>query len=244
MTTYEWCVWWVMLLQRDSLVTARRTPEVTTPSHHSALLNINPSRSLFRAFSHYQPRLRRRKQIDSQKLSKKIPRPSFSDQQSQMADDQVAEIPDTSPVPEMVACQCRSTYHWRQGGGSCPNPARWCQWCKDGGCVVARRADAARERREARRSSRNSSRHDPEGRSRRRGHERNSLPMPPTVPFPMLPPLLPMPGMPFPLPWPGAGDASSSESSDSSISSSDGSFDDIRRDPRRMGPQFPRHPWM
>lgn len=175
-----------------------------------------------------------------------------------MADDQVAEIPQPAvvqapaalPAPEleMVACQCRSTYHWRQGGGACPNPARWCQWCKDGGCVLARRADAARERREDRRS-RNSSRYDPDRRRMRRGrHGRRSslpeLPAPPTVPFPMLPPLLPMPGMPFPLPWPGAGDSSSSESEDSSVSSSDGSFDDIRRDPRRMGPQFPRYPWM
>ena len=179
-----------------------------------------------------------------------------------MADDQIAEIPDTDTAPaapQMVACQCRSTYHWRQDHGACPNPARWCRWCSDGGCVLARRADA---RRDARRSG--SSRHGERTRRRRRGHGRHGgssmpeLPAPPTVPFPMLPPLLPMP-MPMPgLPWPGTGhhgrygaggDASSSSES-SSISSSDGSFYDIRRDPRRrpgverMFLQLPCPPWM
>lgn len=173
-----------------------------------------------------------------------------------MADDQIAEIPattaqppDITPVlaPQMVACQCRSTYHWRQDHGACPNPARWCQWCKDGGCVLARQADA---RREGRRSSSSSSRHG-ERRGRRRhrhgGSLMHELPAPPTVPFPMLPPLLPMPmpmlGLPCPIPWPGASDASSSSSSSSSFSS-DSSFDDGGRGTQRMLHQLPRHPWM
>lgn len=170
-----------------------------------------------------------------------------------MADDQATEVPDTEPVQapdttpqvtEMVACQCRSTYHWRHGGGACPNPARWCQWCKDGGCVLARQADAARESRRSR-----SSRHGGRRRRRRRhsssssedglrgggmipNPSRPALPLPPTVPFPMLPfPQFPLP-MPMVVADPyrrrDASDASSSSPSSSS-SSSGGSSDDGRK---------------
>lgn len=153
------------------------------------------------------------------------------------APDTAQALVTTTQVTEMVACQCRSTYHWRHSGGGCPNPARWCQWCKDGGCVLARQADAARESRRSGRSS------------RRRRHRRSRepglpvLPLPPVVPFPMLP----MPPLPFPMPMPGAdfyrgrdaSDASSSSSSRSN-SSGGGSSDDGRRDSERLSLQLYR----
>lgn len=180
-----------------------------------------------------------------------------------MADDQIADVtetaeapetapapdtaqaaPDTTQVTELVACQCRSTYHWRHGGGACPNPARWCQWCKDGGCVLARQANAARERhgRKRRRRSRSRSRSS-HGGMMAPGFP--ALPLPPTVPFPMLPPI---PPLPCPVPWPGTmgrdvSDASSSSPSSSSSSSS-GSSDDGRRDLEKMSLQLFRPPWM
>lgn len=208
-----------------------------------------------------------------------------------MADDQATEVPDTEPaqdaapepepaqapdattqVIETVACQCRSTYHWRHGGGACPNPARWCQWCKDGGCVLARQADAARASRHGR-SSRHEGRRTRRRRRHRGGDESDdgirsggmmptprlpALPLPPTVPFPMLP----FPRLPLPLPMPMVGaklsrgrdmsDASSSSSSSSSSpsslgsssssSSSGGSSDDGRRDLERMSLQLYRPP--
>lgn len=165
---------------------------------------------------------------------------------------EAAPAPDTAQAPvtttqvtEMVACQCRSTYHWRHCGGGCPNPARWCQWCKDGGCVLARQADATRESRRSVRSSSHGGRRS----SRRRRHRRSRqpglpvLPLPPVVPFPMLP----MPPLPFPMPMPGvdfyrgrdASDASSSSSSRSS-SSGGGSSDDGRRDSERLSLQLYR----
>lgn len=164
------------------------------------------------------------------------------------ASDTVQALVTTTQVTEMVACQCRSTYHWRHGGGGgggCPNPARWCQWCKDGGCVLARQADAARESRRSR------SEHGGRRRSIRgsRHHSRNRepgmpvLPLPPIVPFPMLP----MPPLPFPMPMPGADfyrgrDASDASSSSSSRSSSNGggSSDDGRRDLERLSLQLYR----
>lgn len=162
------------------------------------------------------------------------------------APDTAQALVTTTQVTEMVACQCRSTYHWRHGGGGCPNPARWCQWCKDGGCVLARQADAARE---SRRSGSSSSQGGRRSSSRRRRHRRSRgpglpvLPLPPVVPFPMLP----MPPLPFPMSMPGADfyrgrDASDASSSSSSRSSSSGgrSSDDGRRDSERLSLQLYR----
>lgn len=175
-----------------------------------------------------------------------------------MADEQVAEVtesagePDTTQVTEMVACQCRSRYHWRHGGGACPNPARWCQWCKDGGCVLARQADAARQPRDGSRHGRRRRYRSRSSHGSMMAHGLPALPLPPTVPFPMLPPI---PPLPWPVPWPMSmsgegshrrrdGSDSSSSSPSSSSSSSGGSSDDGRRDIEKLSLQVFRPPWM
>lgn len=50
-----------------------------------------------------------------------------------------------------VPCNCRAIYHWRNNT-PCPNPARYCLWCRDGGCTLQREADARRDARELQRS--------------------------------------------------------------------------------------------
>lgn len=60
-----------------------------------------------------------------------------------MADNQPQQVPGMAP------CQCKNIHHWRNNT-PCVNPARWCQWCKDGGCTLRRQADARRVLRETR----------------------------------------------------------------------------------------------
>lgn len=57
-------------------------------------------------------------------------------------------------VPGAAACQCHRIHHYRN---PCHNPSRYCNWCKDGGCAVARRAEASAIRDEARREGAGSS---------------------------------------------------------------------------------------
>lgn len=55
-------------------------------------------------------------------------------------------------IPGVVGCQCRRIHHFRN---PCNNPARYCNWCKDGGCTIARQIEASAIREEARNEARN-----------------------------------------------------------------------------------------
>lgn len=220
------------------------------PSHRRAQRDINllsvPSRPLFSSRllePHKKTTASTLLGIFKKNSKTLIPRTT---KENKMADDQVVDVPDTAPAPdapaqatEMVACQCRGTYHWRHGGGGCLNPAQWCQWCKDGGCVLARQANAARER-NRNRSSDGHGRRQRRGRSRYGGLEVPGLPLPPLLPFPMFPTPITFPRPPFPVPMSGLMVESSSFETSSSGSSSGGSSGDeadmaleLFRPPRR-----------
>lgn len=63
-----------------------------------------------------------------------------------MADDNNNNHQHNNPAG-MVTCQCRRIHHYRN---PCHNPARPCNWCKDGGCAVQRQNEQRQIRRTAR----------------------------------------------------------------------------------------------
>lgn len=54
---------------------------------------------------------------------------------------------DNNNPPGNLTCRCRRIHHYRN---PCHNPARLCNWCKDGGCAVQRQNEQRQMRRAAR----------------------------------------------------------------------------------------------